>query len=291
MNKQRKADLLLVLVTAFWGMSYFLMDLALTDLQPMNLNLLRFGGSFVLLYLAFYKKMRHISAATLKYALIIGVFLAGCYVFCTYAVMLTSLSNAGFICALPVVTTPIIQYFFTGEKPGRRLAVCLTVCTLGLGLLTLGDGFRPALGDIVCLGAPLCYAFDLIFTDKAVAREDVDPLQLGVLELGVVGVIMLVLTFAIEQPHLPQSPAVWGAVLFLGLLCTGAAFMIQTVQQQYTTASHVGLIFTLEPLFAAIVAYFLANEVLSPRGYVGAALMMGSLILMEAMPSRSKSTN
>ncbi len=291
MNKQRKADLLLVLVTAFWGMSYFLMDLALTDLQPMNLNLFRFGGSFVLLYLAFFKKMRHISAATLKYAVIIGIFLAGCYIFCTYAVMLTSLSNAGFICALPVVTTPILQFFYTGEKPGRRLAICLAICTFGLALLTLGDGFRPALGDVVCLGAPLCYAFDLIYTDRAVAREDVDPLQLGVLELGVVGVIMLILTFAIEQPHLPQSPAVWGSVIFLGLFCTGFAFMIQTVQQQYTTASHVGLIFTLEPLFSAVVAYFLANEVLSPRGYVGAALMMGSLILMEVRPNKAKSTN
>ena len=32
MSKQRKADLLLVMVTAFWGVSYFLMDLCLTDL-------------------------------------------------------------------------------------------------------------------------------------------------------------------------------------------------------------------------------------------------------------------
>jgi len=53
------------------------------------------------------------------------------------------------------------------------------------------------------------------------------------------------------------------------------------VQQQYTTASHVGLIFTLEPLFSAIVAYFFAGERLGPRGYFGAALMMASLVLME----------
>ena len=34
MNKQRKADLLLLMVTGFWGISYFLVDLCLTDLQP-----------------------------------------------------------------------------------------------------------------------------------------------------------------------------------------------------------------------------------------------------------------
>ena len=58
-------------------------------------------------------------------------------------------------------------------------------------------------------------------------------------------------------------------------------FVIQTVQQQYTSASHVGLIFTLEPVFSAIVAYFFAHEVLQLRGYIEAALMMVSLLVME----------
>ena len=71
------------------------------------------------------------------------------------------------------------------------------------------------------------------------------------------------------------------AALFLGLLCSGVAFVIQSVQQQYTTASHVGLIFTLEPVFAAIVAYFLAHEVFRPRSYAGMALMLFSLVFME----------
>jgi drug/metabolite transporter (DMT)-like permease len=43
----------------------------------------------------------------------------------------------------------------------------------------------------------------------------------------------------------------------------------------------VGLIFTLEPVFSAIVAFFIAHEVLLPRGYLGAALMLLSLVLME----------
>ena len=43
----------------------------------------------------------------------------------------------------------------------------------------------------------------------------------------------------------------------------------------------MGLIFTLEPLFAAVVAFFLAGEVLSPRGYLGMGLMFLSLVFME----------
>ena len=61
------------------------------------------------------------------------------------------------------------------------------------------------------------------------------------------------------------------------------------IRDRYTTASHVGLIFTLEPVFAAIVAYFLADERLQARGYVGMVLMLFSLVLMEAnLPRRRK---
>ena len=286
MNRQRKADLLLVMVTAFWGVSYFLVDLCLTDLPPLTLNAFRFLVAFFLLGGVFFKKMWHISRQTLQYSVLVGVFLALVYICCTYGILFTSISNAGFICALPAVTTPVLQFFITGKKPGPRLTVSLVLCTVGLALLTLNEAFRPALGDVICMGVALFYALDLIYTEKAVSRPEVDPLQMGVLELGVVGVIMLVLCLFLEQPRLPSTPLFWGSALFLALFCTGFAFVVQTVQQQYTTASHVGLIFTLEPLFSAIVAYFLAHEVLLPRGYVGAALMLASLVIMEAFPNR-----
>jgi len=289
MTKQKRADLLLVLVTAFWGVSYFLVDLCLTDLPPLTLNAFRFLVAFVLLGLVFFKKMKGITRQTLKYSLLVGLFLTAVYVCCTYGILHTSISNAGFICALPAVTTPVLDFFITGKKPGRRLLMCVCLCTVGLALLTLNEAFRPALGDVICLGVALFYALDLIFTEKAVAQPEVDALQMGVLELGVVGVIMLTLAVFLEEPRLPSTPLFWGGALFLALFCTGFAFVVQTVQQQYTSASHVGLIFTLEPLFSAVVAYFLADEVLLPRGYVGAALMMSSLILMELLPSGKKS--
>lgn len=281
MSKQRKADLLLVMVTGFWGISYFLMDLCLTDLPPLCLNAFRFGLSCIVIWLIYFPHMRHISRETIKYSIIIGTCLAIVYMCCTYGVMYTSISNAGFICALPVVTTPVLEFILARKMPSRRLFTALLLCTVGLALLTLNEQFRPALGDIICSGTAIFYAIDLVVTDRAVHRPDVDALQMGILQLGVVGIIMLVLSFILEEPHLPSSPSVWASALFLALFCSGFAFVVQAVQQQYTTPSHVGLIFTLEPLFSAIVAYFLAGERLGTRGYLGAALMMTSLILME----------
>ncbi len=294
MNKQRKADLLLVMVTGFWGFSYFLMDLCLTDLQPLNLNAFRFLVAFFVLGALYFRRMRHISRATLKYSVLIGLCLACVYICCAYGLLYTSISNASFICALPVVTTPVLEFLISRKRPGRKLFLSLVLCSVGLALLTLGDTFRPALGDIICLGVAVFYAIDLVLTDRAVHRDDVDALQMGICQLGVAGVVMLLLSLLLEQPRLPSTPLFWGSALFLAIFCSGIAFVVQAVQQQYTTASHVGLIFTLEPLFSAIVAYFLAGERLSIRGYIGAALMMLSLVLMEldwnAIKSKRKQT-
>ena len=53
MNRQLRADMMLVLVTLFWGVSYLLMDTALEDLEPFTLNFIRFFGAFVIAAAAF----------------------------------------------------------------------------------------------------------------------------------------------------------------------------------------------------------------------------------------------
>ncbi len=287
-SKQKKADLLLVMITAFWGMSYFLTDLCLGEMPPMFLNAFRFLAAFLLLGVIFFKNVRQVNAVTLKYSLFVGLALAGCYIFYGYAITRTSLSNAGFICALPVVFTPVLDFLFRGTKPRRRLLFSLALCTVGLALMTLNEQFRPRSGDLLSLGVALTYSVDLLLTEEAVRRPEVDPIALGVCQLAVVGVLTLALSLLFETPAFPRTPSVWAAALFLGIFCSGIAFVIQSVQQQYTTAAHVGLIFTLEPVFSAAVAFLLADEVLRPRGYLGAALMLLSLVLMEAEWPRKK---
>ena len=110
MHTQLKADLMLVLVTFFWGISYLLTDLALTEVGVFSLNAIRFLLAFVVGGLCFLPRLRHPSAATLKTALATGAALF--YTATTFGVKYTSLSNAGFLCALPVVFTPLLDFLF-----------------------------------------------------------------------------------------------------------------------------------------------------------------------------------
>ena len=120
MHTQLKADLMLVLVTFFWGISYLLTDLALTEVGVFSLNAIRFLLAFVVGGLCFLPRLRHPSAATLKTALATGAALFCVYTATTFGVKYTSLSNAGFLCALPVVFTPLLDFQKAGD-PGNNI--------------------------------------------------------------------------------------------------------------------------------------------------------------------------
>ena len=69
MSKQLKADGMLVLVTLCWGVSYYLMDICLGEMDPFTLNTYRFLGAFVIAGLLSWKKLVSVNLETLKYSL------------------------------------------------------------------------------------------------------------------------------------------------------------------------------------------------------------------------------
>lgn len=281
MNQQKKADLMLVLCTSFWGISNSLASISLRELQPLTLNSFRFLSAFLVLGLVFFNRLRKINRETLRYGLITGIATAIVYIGAVYGVLYTSVSNAGFIGAMTVLFTPILEYALYRRKPEKKFTFSLLLCLVGIALLTLNETLRPALGDIICLLVPSFYAVDLIVTERAVAKPEVDAITLSVCKIAIIAVVMIGLALLFETPSLPQTPTVWASVLFLGVVCSGVCFIIQCVAQQYTTANHAGLIFTLEPVFSAGFAYFLLSEQLTAKGYFGAALMLVSLFVME----------
>lgn len=278
---QLKADMMLLLVTMCWGISYFLMDLSLEEMDPFTLNAWRFLGAFGIAAAISFPRLRTVNRATMKYALFVGVALTVVYIGCTFGVKYTSQSNAGFLCAMTVVFTPLFAWLFKRVLPGRKLAAVVCMCLVGIALMTLDDRLHMALGDVLCLMCAVAYAADLLITETAVGREDVDAYQLGVFQLLFTGIFMLILALIFEEPGMPKTGTGWFAVAFLAVFCTGVAFIVQSVAQQYTSSTHVGVIFCLEPVFAGIVAFFLAGEVLLPRAYAGAGLMLAGLLLME----------
>jgi drug/metabolite transporter (DMT)-like permease len=276
-----KADLSLLLVTLGWGVSYILVDICLAELPPFTLNAGRFIGAFLAAFLLSLKKSVRVGPDTLKYSARIGFALLFVYVGATFGVMYTSLSNAGFLCGLTVIFTPLLGILVFRKKPEAKLAAAVVLALFGIGLLTLKEDLRFALGDLYCILCALAYAADLLITERAVREPSVDAFQLGVYQLGFAGLFMLIPALLLETPRLPVLPQTWAALVFLTVFCTGIAFVVQAVAQQYTDAARVGVIFTFEPVFAGVAARVFAGELLSGRAALGAVLLLGGLFVIE----------
>ena len=83
------------------------------------------------------------------------------------------------------------------------------------------------------------------------------------------------------------STGVWGAAAFTGVLATAVAFGVQNAAQRFTSPTHTALIFTAEPVFAALFGYLLASERLTPRILSGGSLIIAGMIAGEMRWTRN----
>ncbi|UQZ89341.1 EamA family transporter [Deltaproteobacteria bacterium Smac51] len=285
MKAQLKADLMLLIVVFCWGFSFLMADIGVGDLGPFSLNAWRFLTAFFVAALISIRRLKKISRATLKYSLILGLILSLLYTSMNYGLKNTTLANASFLCGLTVIFTPLLSSLIYRKAPESKLVFVALMCVCGIALLTLTENltidFGNLIGDALCIICALVYAVHLLTTEKAVRTGDVDAYQLGVLQLGVTGLISLFMAITLERFALPSSPAIWGSVLFLAVICTGLAYIVQTVAQQYTTASHVGVINSFETVFAGLVAYTIGKDALTAQSAAGAALIVLGLFILE----------
>ncbi|MFC4408879.1 DMT family transporter [Chungangia koreensis] len=276
---QIRADFMMLLVVAIWGSSYLFMKMGLESISEFNLVGLRFGFAFLLAGLFFYKRMMKVNKTTLKYGFILGtiVFLAISCV--TIGLKYTTVSNAGFSFGLAVIFVPILLTIIYRKKPEMKIIVATLFSITGIGLMTLNEQLSINLGDFLCIIGALLYALFIITIDKL--TKNVDSIALGILQLGFTGAWGIVFSFIFETPHLPNTSEGWIAILALSILCSAIGFIGQTVAQKYTTPTHTSLIFSLEPVFAALFAFMFMNEVLQFRGYIGAFLILLGVLTAE----------
>lgn len=271
-NMQVRADLMMLVVTMLWGSSYLFIKIGLHTIQDFNLIALRFSIAFIFAGAVFYKRLKHVDVKTVQYGALLGflIFLALSVV--TLGINYTTISNTGFIFSLTVVFVPLLLAIFFKKIPDAKVVVGIILAVIGIGFLTLNDGISLNKGDILITVGALFYALHIIVTGKV--AKHVDSINLGVIQLGFAGVFGFIVSFIFETPKFPSTTEAWGAILALGILCSAIGFIGQTIAQKYTTPTRTGLIFSLEPVFAALFAFIFVSEVLSAKGYFGAALIL-----------------
>ncbi|SET29458.1 EamA-like transporter family protein [Natronincola peptidivorans] len=279
MSKQLKADLALLGVTIIWGSSFILSKNSLDHLATYNFLAIRFIISALLSSIIFYKNIISIKKDTLKYGFLIGIILFTGYAFQTVGLNYTTASKSGFITGFAVVIVPVLSALLLKLKPERASVIGVVLALIGLGFLTLDTTLSLNIGDFYTFIGALMFALHIITVGKYTVK--VDSIALAIIQIATVGILSLLFTFTIESPIIPTGAEVWTAILILAVLATSVAFIVQNAMQKFTSPTHTALIYSGEPVFAAMFAYILAGEVLTKSGIFGGVLVLMGMIIAE----------
>jgi len=262
-------DLGLLWAAAIWGATFFIVKDALTDIDPIILVGYRFTLAGLILLVFVLRTGRGLNH-NWGPGIFLSVVLWLLYIPQTVGLEYTTASNSGFITGLFVAFVPLFMWLIFHRRPGQIDILATAVALSGLWVLT-GGMHDVNLGDILTLLAAVTYALHLLYIDRFLKRG-ADPFVLTCQQFLLVGVFSLAVGVVFDLPFAVGSTRAIGIVIFLALFPTFSAF---------------SLIFSLEPVFAALFAWTLGGEGFVTHRALGGLLIFSALVLSSFSSRRS----
>jgi drug/metabolite transporter (DMT)-like permease len=286
MNRKLQADLALVFCTVVWGSTFVVVKGALAHASVFTFLAVRFAVATVAMAPFFRTALRRLTRAEVFAGAVIGFFMFSGYVLQTVGLLSTTPAKGGFITGFSVVLVPIFMALFWRKRLSVWVWAGAVTALVGLYFLSVPpSGFSGlSRGDSLVFCCAILFALHIAFVGHYSPHHSVGALSFlqvaTTAVLTIVAVPILAVT-RIETPHFEWSAAMAGAIFITALLATAAAFSIQVWAQQYTTATHTAILFTLEPVFAGITSFLVLHERLGTRGGTGAVLILAGILLAE----------
>lgn len=274
MNKRFFLYLGLFYCAFIWGFTFVITKWALNGVNPIVMVCIRFIISAVI-FLPFVWKNKFLY---LKESLVLSLFLSTLYLTQTIGLVYTTASNSGFITGLFIIFIPIFSLIFKKKKISVIEIITIFFAITGLWLLTSGiEGIN--FGDFLTLIAAMSYSAHLLITDKYV-KDNYDIVVLAFHQFWMVGVISLIFIFIFGYKIVITTKSL-GWIVFLAVFPTVFAFLIQMKAQKTIEPFKVGVIFCLEPVFAAFFAWTIGGEEFRIDKALGGFLIVFAMFINE----------
>jgi drug/metabolite transporter (DMT)-like permease len=287
------ADAVLLGVSVFWGTSFAIIKEALGETTPANLLFIRFFFSCLLLLPVGWTRRKTFSGEFLKPGVIIGFFLFTAFFTQAWGLVFTTASRSGFITGLSVILVPLLAILVLRQMPARSAMIGAALAFCGLYLLTSADQAQALpfnWGDLLTLICAFFWAGHILALGRYSPGGDTFWLTFIQLATSCIGSLGWVVVSGDLNLRLP--PGVYGAAFYLALTCTVLAYLGQTWAQARTTPTRTAIILSMEPVFAALFAWFWLGEKMGMWGWMGAGAILAGILLAELGPFfRRKSEN
>ncbi|MCA6214630.1 MAG: hypothetical protein PWQ32_1183 [Thermococcaceae archaeon] len=224
----KRAELILLGITAIWGFTFPAMKVSLGYMPPILFLAYRFGVASLLMLLIFRKRV--LKRETLFEGLILGLTLVFGHGFQIVGLKYTSASNSAFITSLYVVFTPFIAYFLLGDKLKARDFLSLIVAIIGLYLIS-GASLKFNYGDLLTIFCAISFAFQIVLIQKFGEK---DYLSLAFWQIFWNFVFSTIYALVFEGFVVPVKMTPWLGILYTGIFATVIAFTLQVKYQKET---------------------------------------------------------
>ena len=275
---------LLASVALVWGSTFSIMKNTLARSDVNSFLAWRFIIAALLMAIARPQSFKHIDRTFLVRGVAIGALLGGGYLFQTFGLTQTTVAKTGFITGLYAVFVQLIAAVIFRDRVSKGQWVAVGLAAIGLAFLSL-NGLSIGIGEFLVLCSAILFAFHIVALSHWAPGRDAYALTM--IQMATVGVISLIAS-AKNGLQVPPDHGVWIAIIYCAVFASAIAFMVQTWTQSFMSATTVGVVLTLEYIFAAIFGVLFSHEHMTWRTLLGGAFVMGGLYLIVLIEGRQE---
>lgn len=278
----------LTVVMIIFGLSFIAIKIALKDVQPFTIALIRFMIASCFLFLLIRMKHRTTtgdrSLPWVKLALMGLSGVTGFFVLQNLGLVFTTASNASLILASIPAITAILALIILGEKITASKALGIGLAILGVALIVIsGDSSlrfsKSFIGEILILGSAFGWA---IYTITSRSINIKVPHMIITAYSTFLGTLFLV-PFSIYEYAKYGIKSIslesWGALIFLGLFASGTAFLLYNYALTNLEAGKAAIYVNLSPLVTIIAGNYYLGEQLGLMELMGGFLILSGIFI------------
>jgi len=272
------------LTVVFWGASFIATKVVLRDVSPITVVWLRFAMGVVILGMAvaIRRQFSPLKWSDLPYFALLGFLGITLHQWLQSNGLLTSqASTSAWIIAATPVFMALLGWIFLSEKLTWLRILGIALAALGVVLVvtkgdlrSLGIGQFGAPGDKLVLWSAVNWAIFSALSRPGLQSRPAAQMMFYVMLLGWSFTSYLFFTGPGFSEVGRLTPAGWIGLGFLGVFCSGLAYIFWYDALQVIPTSQVGVFLYFEPLTAVVVAAIILGEPLLAASLVGGCLIL-----------------
>jgi len=294
MNK-KIFSIICALVTSFiWGSAFVAQDMGMDHIGPYTFNLGRLFVGFLGLVPFFFifefnkvKKIKLDRKKIINYLLLLGLILGTGQALQQVSLLYTNVANSAVFTVMYVVIVPFISFFLFAKKVHWSIWPAVFICFIGALFLSEINNIEVRYGDGLVILSAFIWAFHIIYIGKTLSFFNF-PITVSMMQCFFASIFCLIPVLIFEDPTLTNILKESREILYVGLLSSSLAFLLQSYSLQNLSPASAAIIFSLEGVFAAILGWIILDQFLNGTKIFGICLIISAVIFSQIIPNYGK---